>query len=348
MDAPSQTQTLGSRRMLLFRRFIIISTALAAATVLGAMALLQPPAPGSGKAAPGSPPLSIVVIPKGTTHVFWKSVEAGAKKAGEDLGVQVTWKGPLQENDRAQQIQIVQQFMSQDVNGIVLAPLDHTAMAGPVKAAAAKKIPVVIFDSALDGEAGKDFVSFVATDGQKAGRMGGEHLAKLMQGKGNVVLLRYMAGSASTDARETGFLDAVKTIKDGSIKVTVDNRYAGPTSGEAKTAALNMIDQIKAAGGVFCPNESSTYGMLLALRQAGLVGKVKFVGFDASPPLVDALRKGEIDALVVQDPKNMGYRAVEALVKHIRGEKVEPRIDTGAVLVTHDNMDTPEIKRLID
>ena len=291
-------------------------------------------------------PLSIVVIPKGTTHVFWKSVEQGARQAGKDLGVTVTWKGPLQENDRAQQIQIVQQFVSQGVDGLVLAPLDHAALVRPVQAAGEKKIPVVIFDSALDGTAGKDFVSFVATDSERAGRMGGEQLAGLMGNKGDVVLLRYMVGSASTDARESGFLSAIKA--DTAMRVVVDNRYAGATTGEAKTAALNMIDQIKAAGGVFCPNESSTYGMLLALRQAGLVGKVKFVGFDASPPLVEALRKGEIDALVVQDPKNMGYKAVEALVKHIRGEQVEPRIDTGAVIVTKENMDTPEVKRLLD
>jgi ribose transport system substrate-binding protein len=108
-----------------------------------------------------------------------------------------------------------------------------------------------------------------------------------------------------------------------------------------------MIDQVKAAGGVFCPNESSTYGMLLAMRQAGIAGKVKFVGFDSSPPLVEALRKGEIDALVVQDPRTMGYRGVEAVVKHLRGESVEPLVDTGAVLVTKENIDTPEIKRLI-
>jgi ribose transport system substrate-binding protein len=326
---------------------LAIFAAAAIALMGGAAQPADKPAP-----KPSTPPLSIAVIPKGTTHVFWKSVEQGAKKAGEDLGVSVIWKGPLQENDRAQEIQIVQQFASQGVSGIVLAPLDHTALVAPVKAATDKKIPVVIFDSALDGQAGKDFVSFVATDSEKAGRLGGEHLAKLMGGKGDAVLLRYLVGSASTDSRESGFLAAIKDAKD--IKVTVDNRYAGPTSGEAKTAALNMIDQIKAAGGVFTPNESTTYGMLLALRQAKLLGdegsprKIKFVGFDASPPLVEALRKGEIDALVVQDPRNMGYKAVEAVVKHIRGEKVEPRIDTGAVLVTKENLDTPAVKRLVE
>jgi ribose transport system substrate-binding protein len=334
-------------------RFLKPFAALTLAAIgLACAAGLSQPSGKDDKAKPAGPPITIAVIPKGTTHVFWKSVEQGAKQAGKDLGVTVNWKGPLQENDRAQQIEIVQQFTSQGVNGIVLAPLDHAALVGPVKAAADKKIPVVIFDSALDGSAGKDFVSFVATDSEKAGRLGGEHLAKLMDNKGDAVLLRYMVGSASTDSREAGFLAAVKDHKD--MKVTVDNRYAGPTSGEAKTAALNMIDQIKAAGGVFCPNESSTYGMLLALRQAKLVGgaegskKIKFVGFDASPPLIEALRKGEIDALVVQDPRNMGYKAVESLVKHIRGEKVEPRVDTGAVLVTKENLDTPAIKRLLE
>jgi ribose transport system substrate-binding protein len=290
--------------------------------------------------------LTIAVIPKGTTHVFWKAVERGAKEAGQELGVDVIWKGPLKENDRAQQIQVVQQFVAQGVNGIVLAPLDHTALAAPVKAANDKSIPVVIFDSALDGEPGKDYVSFVATNNTNGGRLGGEHLAKLLDGKGSVVLLRYLVGSASTNNREQGFLDAISAGE--GLTVLADNRYAGATAGEAKTQALNMIDQIRQADGVFCPNESSTYGMLLALRQADLAGKIKFVGFDSSPPLVEALRSGEIDALVVQDPRKMGHLAVASLVAHIKGEAVEPVVDTGAVLVTRENMDTPAIKRLIE
>lgn len=288
----------------------------------------------------------IAVIPKGTTHVFWKSVEAGARQAGDELAVDIIWKGPLKENDRAQQIQLVQQFVSQGVSGIVLAPLDHQALVGPVREAAARKIPVVIFDSALDGQPGTDFVSYVATNNQAAGRMGGDHLAKLLSGKGDLVLLRYMVGSASTDARETGFLAAVQPHPD--LKVISDNRYAGATAGEAKTAALNMSDQLRAAAGIFAPNESSTYGMLLALKQLNLAGKVAFVGFDASPPLVKALADGDISALVVQNPRKMGYEAVKTLVNHSRGEKVQPVIDTGAILATRDNMNDPAVKPLLE
>jgi ribose transport system substrate-binding protein len=288
----------------------------------------------------------IAVIPKGTTHVFWKSVEAGARRAGEEFGAEIIWKGPLKENDRAQQIQLVQQFISQGVDAIALAPLDFKALVGPVKSAGAKQIPVVIFDSSLDAKPGTDFVAYRATDNEKGGRLGGEELARRLGGKGNVVLLRYQVGSASTDDREKGFLAAIAASKD--IKVISDNRYAGATVGEAKTAALNMIDDIRKADGVFCPNESSTAGMLLALQQEGLAGKIKFVGFDSSPPLISALKKGEIHGLVVQNPRQMGYEAVKALVLHRRGETVEPVVDTGAALVTLENMDQPEIRSLIE
>jgi ribose transport system substrate-binding protein len=324
------------------RRVWLVSLACAGLAVVAGAAGVTP-------ALHEPPKLKIAVIPKGTTHVFWKAVEKGAKKAGEDLKVEIVWKGPLKESDRAQQIQLVQQFTSQagegGISGIVLAPLDDKALVEPVKAAREKNVPVVIFDSALEGEAGKDFVSFVATDSAAAGKLGGEHLVKLLGGKGDAVVLRYIVGSASTEAREKGCIEAMKK---GGLTVSSDNRYAGPTAGEAQSQALNMIDTIKKAQGVFCPNESSTMGMLLALRQTGLVGKVKFVGFDASPPLVAALKKGEIDALVVQDPQKMGYKAVEALVHHLRGQKVESTIDTGAVLVTQENMDKPEVKKLLE
>jgi ribose transport system substrate-binding protein len=289
--------------------------------------------------------LKIAVIPKGTTHIFWKSVEAGARVAGTELGVDIIWKGPLKENDRAQQISIVEQFVEEGISGIVLAPLDNTALQRPVATAVSKKIPVVIFDSALKGEAGKDFVSFVATDNMKGGSLGGDHLAKLLNGKGSLVLLRYQVGSASTMEREQGFLDAIK--KNPGLKMLVENRYAGATAGEAKTAAMNIFDKIKMADGVFAPNESSTFGLLLALRQNNMAGKVKFVGFDATPPLIEALKNGEIDALVAQDPTRMGYEAVKTLVAHIHGKPVPKTIDTGVWLITRENLNTPEIKKLL-
>ena len=255
------------------------------------------------------------------------------------------WKGSLKEDDPAQQIQIIEQFVSEGVGGIVLAPIDDTALMRPVAAAMQKGIPVVIMDSALKGEPPKDFVCTVSTNNHRAGEMAGEQLGKLLDGKGKVVLFRHKEGSASTDQREAGFLEAIKKFPD--IQVILDNRYSGTTISEAHSTALNMLDKLKEADGIFCSNEPSTLGMLLALKQNNLTGSKKFVGFDTSPGLVEALKRGEIKALVAQNPKKMGREAVRALVAKIKGETVDAVIDSGAAVVTKENLGIPEIQALL-
>jgi len=287
----------------------------------------------------------VAVIPKGTTQVFWKTVEAGVREAATAEGLDVVFKGPITEDDRAQQVQLVQQFTTDAVDGIVLAPLDAKALLAPVRAARAKGIPVVIFDSALDGEVGKDFASFVATDNEAAGRMAGDALAELTAGKGKVVMLRYQVGSASTEAREAGFMAALSAHP--GLELTVANRYGGATIGEAKTQALNLVDRLREASGVFCCNELTTHGMLLALQQEGLAGKLQFVGFDASPALVKGVEAGEVQALIVQNPKRMGREAVQQMAKILRGEAPQPRVDTGVAKVDKAGLATPAVQALL-
>tara|TARA_R110002072_G_scaffold241027_11_gene399760 strand:+ start:38246 stop:39220 length:975 start_codon:yes stop_codon:yes gene_type:complete len=286
----------------------------------------------------------IVVIPKGTTHVFWQAVQAGATEAAATAGVEMMFKGPLSENDRATQKQLVQQFIGEGVAGIALAPLDARALVPEVKRAKAKGIPVVIFDSALDGTVGEDFDSFIATDNGKSGELAGTEMARLLGNKGKVVVLRYQVGSASTTAREEGFL---KVARAAGLEILVDNRHAGASIGEAKTAALNMADDLKLADGVFCPCEPVTNGMMLALDQLGMTGKLQFVGFDVTQPLREGLRDGKIHALVVQNPRRMGQLAVEHLKMLIDGKAVEKTVDTGCVLATKANMEDPEIAALL-
>lgn len=298
------------------------------------------------EAGPSGARLRLAVIPKGTTHEFWKSVHAGAVKASRELDVEIVWKGPLKEDDLKSQIDLVQSFTAQRVSGILLAPLNDKALLSSVNAAASASIPVVIFDSALSG--GK-IVSFVATDNRAAGRLAGERMAQLLSGKGKLVVLRYQEGSASTREREDGFLEAIK--KHPGFEVVSDNQYGGATTESAYSAAESLLLAKNAgAGGIdglFTPNESTTFGALLALDKAGLTGKLKLVGFDASDKLVQAVRAGQIDALVLQDPFRMGYLAVKAMVTHLRGEQVEPRTDTGAKLVDRQNLDQPEIRELV-
>ena len=288
---------------------------------------------------------TIAVIPKGTTHVFWKSVERGARKAGKDLGLNIVWKGPLKEDDRSQQIALMEQFVSEQVSGIVLAPLDERALRRPVLSARTTQIPAVIIDSALEGLAGEDFVSFVGTDNLQGGRLAGERVVKILQGSGKVVLMRYQIGSASTTRRESGFLEVV--TQHPGIEVLVDNQYAGATVGEAIRKSEELLDFLRQADAIFCPNESVTFGVLVTLRKNHLAGKVKLVGFDAAADLILALRNGEVDGLVVQNPERMGYEGVQTVVRHIRNQTIPLRVDTGVRLVTTDNLDDEEIQAFL-
>jgi ribose transport system substrate-binding protein len=292
--------------------------------------------------------LTIAVIPKGTSHVFWQSIHAGARKAGSELGVNIAWRGPVREDDRDSQVAEVENAIGRGVAGIVVAPLDDAALVAPVSAAARQRIPVVIIDSGLKGE---DYVSFVATDNEVGGRLGGEKLASLLGGKGRVVLLRYAEGSDSTTKREQGFLQAMQAQP--GIELVSSNQYAGADVEGAYKKSEAILSQHKrpdgslAIDGIFCPNESSTFGMLRVLQDNGWAGKVRFVGFDASDNLVKALGNGYIDALVLQDPMRMGYLGVKTIVAHIKGERVERRIDTGVRVVARDAMETPENKELL-
>jgi len=285
----------------------------------------------------------IAIIPKGTTHEFWKSVHAGAVKASRELNIEIVWKGPLKEDDRKAQIDVVQSFISQGVAGIVLAPLDDKALLAPVKQAVDAKIPVVIFDSDLQGESHS---SFVATDNFEAGKLAGESMAKLLGDKGKVAVLRYQVGSASTQKREDGFLEAIKAH--AGIEVVSDKEYAGATTESASEKSEALLNGPAAnVDGIFCPNESTTFGMLLALEKAKLAGKVKFFGFDSSEKLVGGLNDDKIHGLILQNPFNMGYLATKTMQSVLKSEKVEKRIDTGAQLITKANMNEPDKKAIL-
>ena len=293
---------------------------------------------------------TIGVVPKGTTHEFWKSIHAGAIKAArefESAGTQVRiiWKGPLKEDDREQQIQVVENFIGRRVDGIVLAPLDRQALVAPVETATRGKIPVVIVDSGLATSA---IASFVSTDNREGGRLAARHLGTLLGGKGNVIMLRYAVGSASTEEREEGFLDVMRSDFPG-IRLLSTDQHAGATRDTAKRAAETLLSRYgRQVNGIFSCNESSSAGMLLALRDAGLAaGKVKFVAFDAAETLNSALRAGDIQGLVIQNPFNMGYLGVKTLVGALRGEIVSPRVDTGVALITRENVDDPALKEFV-
>ncbi|HEV8547552.1 MAG TPA: substrate-binding domain-containing protein, partial [Polyangiaceae bacterium] len=250
----------------------------------------KPAAEGGPEGKPAAARLKIAVVPKGTTHEFWKSVHAGAVKAARELDVDIVWKGPLKEDDLKGQIDLVQSFAAQKMSAIVLAPLNDKALTASVNAAAAAGSPVVIFDSALSGG---NIVSFVATDNRAAGKLAGARAAEILGGKGKIVVLRYQEGSASTHEREEGFLEGVKGP---GLEVVSSNQYGGATTETAFSAAESLLLAQNAAGGgvnlVFAPNESTTFGVLLALQKTKLAGKVHCIGFDISDKLLKGVEDG--------------------------------------------------------
>lgn len=296
---------------------------------------------------------TIAVIPKGSTHEYWKSVHEGADTAASELkakgiDVNIEWKGPMKEDDKDSQIEVVENFTQDKVSGMVLAPLDHAALVTPVSEATKAGIPVVVIDSALDGGG---FLATISTDNEKGGEIAGQELGKELNGKGRVVMLRYEVGSASTEQREKGFLEAI--AKYPGITVVSKDQYGGVTAESAQTQAENLIGPHKKGDGldidgIYTPNESTTLGMLRALEGANLAGKVHFVGFDASELLIDALKKGEINALVIQNPRAMGHDGVMAIVNDLQGNKSAVKDeDTGVTLLTKANLNQPDVQKLI-
>ncbi|MCG6920686.1 MAG: substrate-binding domain-containing protein [Acidobacteria bacterium] len=300
-------------------------------------------------ADPADRTLRIAFVPKGTNMTFWLTIHAGAIKAQRDLAergisVELLWKGPLREDDREQQIQVVESFTSQAVDGIVLAPLDAKALVRPVEEAKRLGIPTVIVDSGLDSG---DIVSFVATDNYRGGQMAADEMGRLLDGRGRVVLLRYMEGSASTTAREEGFVSRLEEAWPDLQLISAD-QHAGATRDTAKRAAENILNRFgDEIDGVFVVNESSTTGMLLALQDSNLAGKVKLLGFDSNPAFIDAVRAGEMHGFVLQNPFGMATLAVETMVDHLLGKEVPPRVDTGVVVVTAQNIDSPSVQELL-
>ena len=301
--------------------------------------------PSSETASNGETTLRIAVIPKGTSHEFWKSVHFGAEKAAKEIGgVEILWRGPTVESDTTSQIEVVKDMITLGVDGIVLAPNQKGGLVAAVEESIGEGIPVVIFDSGLDE--GPEIVSYVATDNYKGGQMAGDAMAKAIDEKGNVILLRYLAGSESTEQREEGFLAAIAKYPD--IKVVESEQYAGDNA----TSAKEKVDQLlqlhgENLSGIFAVCEPNANGTLESLKNAGLTNKVRFIAFDPSEALIEALADGGCQGIVLQDPVQMGYQSVITLVDSIGGKPAEAFQSTGEYLATPENMNEPQYKRLL-
>jgi ribose transport system substrate-binding protein len=296
--------------------------------------------------------LTLAAIPKSTGGEYWETVARGARHAAKDLGVTLKWEGTVTETDIAGQNQIVENMVNLGVQGIALAPLNEKATRHEVEYAVNAGIPVIVFDSAVDGNAQS---SFIATDNHQGGVIGGKELARLIGDKkgAKVMCMRFVQGTGSTEARAAGFIE---TAKAAGYNVAADPYPDTGTIEGCKNAAANTLEKFVQDGalnldGIFAANLYSTIGVASALddlRKGGVKVNVKFVGFDTSKRLVEDVQAGKIDALVAQNPEKMGYLAVETLYKVVKKETVPKVIDTGTVLVTKDKLaNDPEVRKLV-
>lgn len=284
----------------------------------------------------------VAVIPKGTSHVFWLSVQAGAVAAGRDFNLTIEWNGPAQETEFARQIQIVDSMIARRVDGIVLAAADRKALIQSVDRAMAAGIPVTVFDSGLDST---NYVSYVATDNVEAGRLGARALARAIGGRGKVAVIQHVPGSVSTSDRERGFEEAIAT-EFPEIRIA-QKLYGMSDRGKSMAAAENILTAHPDLRGLFCSTEPSSTGAALALKARQLGGKVKMVGFDSNEAMLEDLRSGVIYATVVQDPFKIGYEAVKTIALKLAGKQPPRRLDLPAIVITKDNIEQPDIQRLI-
>jgi ribose transport system substrate-binding protein len=288
--------------------------------------------------------LNIVFIPKSSDQDFWIFMRDGVDRAVRETGnIALTWRGPRYNDDTDSQISIVQAYTRPGVDAIVIAPTDRERLVGSIRKATERGIKVIVVDSAVDGNFHQNFIT---TDNSAGGKLAARRMIELLNGHGRVAVYRTVAGSASTDDRANGFIDY---IKENSPKITIiADEYGGGSRGKSLRSAVALLKRIPKVDGIFAVNESSSDGMLRALRNAGLAGQVRYVGFDATTFLLEGLEKQEIDGLVIQNPRQMGYLAIKAAVAAVNNTPMKDRtVFTDTTMVTHDNFQNPEIKSLL-
>ncbi len=300
--------------------------------------VVEPTAP----VAATGPKYTIALIPKGTAHTFWESVHAGGDAAGEELEAEILWNGPAVETDIEGQMRIIENFITIQVDALVLAACDAEALIPTLQEAKDKGIPVVTIDSGINDE--ELPITFVATDNVAGAAEAARHLAELIGDRGEVGCIPFIKGAASSDQREQGFVEEIKKHPNVTLLPLL---YSDSDVEKGVQVVENMLTANPDIKGIFAANEPAGVAAARVLEERNLVGKVKLVAFDASDAEIAALERGSIQALVAQNPFRMGYDGVTAAVKALEGESVEKRIDTGVTIITKDNLNDPEVQEVL-
>jgi ribose transport system substrate-binding protein len=291
--------------------------------------------------------VTIPIIVKDTTSFYWQIVLAGARKAGQDLGVNVPELGAQAETDINGQISILENAVSGSPAAIVIAPTERSALGAPITEAA-QSVPIIGIDSSAESDA---FSSFLTTDNVQGGRIAADGLAAAIEAatgkiEGEVAIITNSPNAGSLEERRQGFMEQLAAEYPGLTLVA--DKYA---DGQAATG-LNITTDLLTANpnlvGIFASNLIQAQGAGQAIAENGAAEKVALIGFDSDDKLIGFLKDGTIDALVVQDPYRMGYDGIKTALAVSKGETVEKFVDTGANLITTANMDEPRSQELLN
>ena len=283
--------------------------------------------------------IRIAVIPKGTANMWWEVVRKGAEKAAAEAGISVSWNGPELETDREKQIQCVEDALTRNVDAVVLGPNDFRALARSVEKIKERNLPCVIIDSPVEST---NYDSFVATDNYQGGALAADILGAALGGKGNVIVISFVPNSASTDARSRGFTESIAK-KFPNIKILSD-QYTLGTVEDARQKTVDLLTRFPETNGVFAVNHPSSVGAFKAIESQNRAGKIKFVAFDSDPVLLDGVAADHIEAIIAQNPFDIGYRGVKCAISLLRRECVEKFIPIAGITVTKANLEEMKAK----
>lgn len=284
---------------------------------------------------------TIGVVPKGLAHQFWLTVKAGTEAAGKKFNADIVWQGPAQETEIDKQISIIEDMITSRVDAIVMAACDENALVPVLKKALDCGIPVVTIDSGVKSDLP---IPFVATDNVAGAKAAAKELARVLDNEGEVGVIPFVAGAATSEMREQGFKDG---LADTGLTL-VSTLYSQSDAAIAMNVAQDMMTANPNLKGIFAANEPGVTGAAQAIRSAGKTSQIKLVGFDASDEEVEGLKNGTVSALIVQNPFKMGYDGVRIAIDKIQKKETPERVDTGVTVVTAENLNEPEIQKLLN
>ncbi len=287
-------------------------------------------------------PKRIICIPKiiDQENDFWVQLLEGVKMAGLEYGLEVEIVAPSQENAFEEQNELIYWAIEQKPSAIILVPSSRSATAKAAAAVQQSDIPLILMDSEVEN---RGQVPMVATDNVEAGRIQGRFMAELLDKDDQIALVAHVQGSSTALDREQGVREGLGEYASNIVDVV----YCDSDYDKAYQLMNEILDHYPGLDMVAGLNEYSAVGAARAVMDRGLQGKIKLVGFDSSLEEIRLLEQGIFEGIVIQNPYKMGYLAVESAYQVLKGEQVKENIDSGAKLITREEMFTEENQKLL-